>query len=274
MRLVALTLASLCLVTAHGWAQRDTPFDPDCELPFETTAKEQSIDDYCGPEGSAGSREGRAQNRAKNNFCAPGPPVLLRFSDFKALHEAARDAGIPYKNVNGGGLPHDRSELVDMASTDGNTLGEGDRVSFVGYIDDARYANVRRGESVNCKLRDWQNNDIHIELAERRRPRNCDRISAEVSPHYRPSAWTAAALGEVKDRGLPVRITGALFFDASHNACMDGGTYRGSTWEIHPVYRIEVCKQTSLSRCRRSNQSQWTDLHEWEPFSAPYPHAD
>jgi hypothetical protein len=63
-----------------------------------------------------------------------------------------------------------------------------------------------------------------------------------------------------------VRITGHLFFDASHRPCR--GTSRpsprrSSSWEIHPVYNIEVCVNTSLSGCRALDDSRWITLDEY-----------
>ena len=220
---------------------------------------------YCGHAGSAGSPEGRAQNRAKNNFCATGPPTTLRLDDFRNLHREADSKGIPYKNHNGSGLPPDRSALKGIMSVGGANIGEGSRVRFVGYIDSTYYGAIRTGESVNCKIRnqeDWA--DIHIELGESRDPQDCNRITAEVSPHYRPLPWTVDALSEVKRAGFPVRITGHLFFDASHSACGFGEDWRASTWEIYPIYRIEVCNTRNRQTCANSQKSRWTDLHEWE----------
>jgi hypothetical protein len=34
-------------------------------------------------------------------------------------------------------------------------------------------------------------------------------------------------------------------------------------WEVHPVYRIEVCSADSLSACKVSEDSKWKDLDVW-----------
>jgi hypothetical protein len=36
-----------------------------------------------------------------------------------------------------------------------------------------------------------------------------------------------------------------------------------SAWEIHLVYAIEVCINTSLSGCPRADASKWQPLHKW-----------
>ena len=42
-----------------------------------------------------------------------------------------------------------------------------------------------------------------------------------------------------------------------------GRPRRLSAWEIHPVYAIEVCINTSLSGCPRTDASKWQPLHKW-----------
>jgi len=151
--------------------------------------------------------------------------------------------GITYGNYQS--VPADRSGL--------KALGEGTRVYFTGYINDVKYSNVDGGEGVNCKQNGQQNNDIHMELAKKKNETSkCKRISAEISPHFRPDDWNVDKLKQVKKAELKVRITGQLFFDASHISCVDNpdGT-RASSWEIHPIYRIEVFIN-----------SQWKDLNE------------
>jgi len=143
-------------------------------------------------------------------------------------------------------VPEDRSQLKD--------LGEGTVVSFTGYINHAKYSNVSSGESVNCKKKGAENNDIHIELTDKKKEEDvCQRISAEISPHYRPEAWNVDNLSEIEEKKIKIRITGQLFFDASHGACPDNEDgYRASSWEIHPVYKVEVYVS-----------KQWIDFHEW-----------
>jgi hypothetical protein len=54
------------------------PFQLSCRtLPFETIKKNRDIDDVCDRAGTAGTEPQREQNRAKSQFCASGPTVLL-----------------------------------------------------------------------------------------------------------------------------------------------------------------------------------------------------
>ncbi len=250
-------------------AQRNVEFDPGCALPFESIKVTRWIDGHCGPEGSAGSDAGKVQNRAKNDFCAGGPATDLTIADFRALQKAADDAGV-YRKPQGIPSPAWRNKLRDIwEAADGAKIGEGERVRFVGYIDKVFPAGEDTGESVNCKIPGSDNNDIHLELGETQNPRKCDRLVTEISPHFRPAKWTVGRLAQVSHQGHPVRVTGHLFWDASHSPCGQGEPeqWRATTWEIHPAYRIEVCAESDLAVCRSGDDSLWLELHEWgEPW--------
>lgn len=241
-------LTALFLFVQLGIAQPNSEFSPDCELPFAAIAVKREIDSNCGAEGVGTSKNTRAnqlQNAQKNNFCVTGEPKDMKVNDFINLQKTTKDAGIKYGNYLT--VPEDRSDIA--------SLGEGTKVRFTGYIDKVKYANVYVGEGVNCKELGADNNDIHIELKETKNGKNkCKRISAEIVPHYRPNEWNVAKLDRAQELGLKVRLTGQLFFDASHTACSDPDSegYRASSWEIHPVYRVEVL-----------SYGKWIDIHEW-----------
>lgn len=79
-----------------------------------------------------------------------------------------------------------------------------------------------------------------------------------------PTSWNRTALNKIHK---PVRITGQLFFDASHLPCSggiagSGDPARCSNWEIHPVYAVDVCKNASLSACSFDNASVWVPLDQ------------
>lgn len=229
------------------FSQTGVPFDPGCILPFHDIAVKRSIDDVCGIHGSGTSKNTKAnqlQNAAKNNFCATGNVKKMKIRDFISLHNKVMQQQIPFGSYLK--VPVDRSQL--------QKLGEGKLVSFTGYIHSVKYANTSTGEGVNCKEKNAENNDIHMELVEKLNEDNsCNRISAEISPHFRPDAWNVSLLKDVAEQHIRMRITGQLFFDASHGACPDGSThYRGSSWEIHPVYKIEILVGRS-----------YIQLHEW-----------
>lgn len=239
--LVCLSVFSLPLLAAD--------FDMKCH-PFKSIEVKRPIDTKCGPTGDAGAKKALdLQDEAKDNFCAKGTaPKDLHFADYPAMQASAQKAlgGAHYEP------PTSRAKL--------QKLGEGKLVRIVGYVDRARYSDVEKGESVNCNLNGDIDNDVHIPLLEKPGQDECASVTAEVSPHYRPNAWTPANLNKQK---LPVRITGQLVFDAEHKPCSKGKVEepkRQSVWEVHPVYNIETCTAKKASDCVATNDKVWKAL--------------
>ena len=239
-------------------------FEPDCQLPFDAIKTDGlTIDETCTIDGNAGDDVGkRLESNAKNNFCVEESPVPVTFEDFINLETAADNIGNLRKL-----LKTSRDRLADIVTQSGGTkLGEGRSVQFVGFLFEAHYSNVGKGELVNCKLRNQENNDIHIQLMKDAVEKDpCNSVTAEMSPHFRPEAWNQLAGLEI-DR--PIRITGPLFFDGSHHPCHDDvrvSPNRISVWEIHPVYQFEVCKfnEKTVSKCDVKNNSLWIPLDQW-----------
>lgn len=238
-------------------------FVPGCELPFADIAgSELDVDATCPIEGVGSSEAHLAQNRAKNNFCAPGPVIPLKLGDFERLQDFADQSGIPHGSSNA--LPENRGVLQDAVMVNGRAVGEGSLVRFVGFIQDAHHSNLSKGESVNCKVKGKPHNDIHVSLVEdAAETEECASVTAEISPHFRPPAWEPENLTGL---GRPVRLSGHLFFDGSHVPCRGSkraSPPRVSVWEIHPVYAIDVCAKTSLGACKATDESLWTPLHVW-----------
>lgn len=238
------SLLTICLTTI---SIAQTPFKPGCNLPFKEIRVIHTIDKTCPIQGSAikiNKEANLKQNKAKNNFCATGDAKQMKTQDFIDKHQKVIDAGISFGTA--ASVPLDRSELEKM--------GEGTLVYFIGYIKHAKYSGPKVGEAVNCKKKGDENADIHIDLIEKKNETDgCMRLTAEMSPHFRPESWNTDNLNEIADRQLKVKITGHLLFDASHGACTDGEDgYRASSWEIHPVYKIEVYVG-----------KKWAPLNEW-----------
>jgi hypothetical protein len=172
---------------------------------------------------------------------------------------------IPFGRPNR--LPPDRSRLEGLIQTTaGQTIGEGSLVRFTGFVLEAHVSDRTMGESVNCYLPGDESNDIHFTLAEAPGAGLCDGFVAEMIPHFRPSAWTAGNLNQLRRR--PVRVTGQLLFDASHLPCRGEARVaphpaRASLWEIHPVYSLDVCSAADLGRCRASDGPLWKPLQAW-----------
>jgi len=235
---------------------------PGCTLPFDSIKESHPLDSSCGAVGKTTSDATSLQNTAKNNFCATGSPVSLTFQTFAKLQQAAGDQNIPFGSDQG--LPDDRSALRDLITTSsGQKVGEGTVARLVAFIVDAHYSNVSKGETVNCKLHGQESNDIHIMLGTTTSAPACSTVTAEMSPHFRPAAWDQLPSLNLKN---PVRITGQLFFDASHKPCKNGkgpNPKRISIWEIHPAYAIDVCSNSTLASCKATDDSLWTPLDQW-----------
>jgi hypothetical protein len=142
-------------------------------------------------------------------------------------------------------------------------------------------------ESVNCaKAFDAEPNkdlfhDIHISLVAtqqlatptdtaERDANECQGIVSEMVPHHRPPEWTADNVNKVAAQHLMVRVTGQLFFDSSHVPCAQGNEVRKnprriSLWEIHPIYKFEVC----TANCNATGT--WVGLAQWvtNPSGSP-----
>lgn len=65
-----------------------------------------------------------------------------------------------------------------------------------------------------------------------------------------------------------MRFTGQMFFDGAHTPCSGDGDQshlprRFASWEIHPVYAMDVCKFPTKVKCRVDHDSDWTSFQEW-----------
>jgi hypothetical protein len=250
--------------TSTSTSQTTVAFQPGCKLPFETIKTVGlEVDATCSVDGNAGDNLGkRLEINAKNNFCAGGKPTPIVFDDFTNL-EAASDKIPDLRKL----LKTSRDRVANMiTSAGGAPIGEGTLVQFVSFLFHADFSNVGKGkgEAVNCKLTQREDNDIHIQMMiDPDEDDSCKGVTAEMSPHFRPAAWSRLAKLELK---RPIRITGPLFFDGSHHACHDDvrpTPNRISVWEIHPVYQFEVCKAKTLAACDVKTNSQWIPFDQW-----------
>ena len=247
---IVITAALALGSCAEALAEKFTPACENPSLPGNAVA----IDRRCGTQG-AGGKEAE-QNRVKNDYCATGFPTTLTFDQLKELQtEVEQNKGINFgdrANKGSHGPTTDRAPL--------KALGEGTLVQLRAYVLTAKQ---EQSESVNCgdtfDKEEKKNlfHDIHISLVETEeltRPKNkseavtneCQGIVVEMPPHYRPPEWTAANVNKVARAHLPVRVTGNFFFDSSHVPCADDKPVRSnpkriSLWEIHPIYKFEIC---------------------------------
>src|SRR5208282_6173426 len=110
--------------------------------------------------------------------------------------------------------------------------------------------------------------DIHISIVANPSDKECAGVVAEMIPHHRPAGWTPDVLNKVASAKLPVQVTGQLMFDSSHTPCTSASLLKNaissdpsriSTWEVHPIYRLQVCP---TGDCKSGG---WVDLVDWKP---------
>jgi hypothetical protein len=238
-------------------------FAQTCSAPLFPTDTPTAMDSTsCSVSGNGGAETW--QNEAKNNFCPsgdPSSPTLTSIPELVALQNKAQQ--IP--NINFGnpsshpltskaGPVQNRAPLV--------ALGEGSLVQLLGYVKIARQEGA---ESVNCgsNVPDAPAyHDIHISIVLSPADQECSGVVVEMTPHHRPEEWTAELANEVAAAGLLVRVTGQRMFDSSHTPCQNGSPIRGdpariSLWEIHPIYKFEVCPQGNCT------SGGWVPLEAW-----------
>ncbi len=80
----------------------------------------------------------------------------------------------------------------------------------------------------------------------------------------RLTSWTPDLVNQVAKAQRPVRVTGQLMFDSSHTPCISGKAVkddpaRVSLWEVHPIYKFEVCGQGNCT-----SNTGWVPLEEWK----------
>jgi hypothetical protein len=284
----------VALSVLYSTSSSGKDFQRTCStLPFPVATQARAIDSLCPAEGGSNPTSPKGlQNQVKNNLCASNDPKTLTFDNFITLQNEAASRDILF-GADGFGadrvehLPTDRSSLSSGNFQVGSeTVNEGDVVQIVAFMDDPHPADLGSGENVNCNQADAPENDIHINLVEQPAPPKpktgdpdadqkkadrkaalCKAIIAEVIPHFRPDTYDARFLFAVAKRRFPVKITGQLFFDASHRPC-DGdkprdSSVRGTLWEIHPIYSIDVCKKKSLAQCAADDSSAWQPLDQF-----------
>jgi hypothetical protein len=254
-------------------------------LPFAAIELKHPIDASCGIKGKpTASANSQLQNSVKNNFCAVASGAQPETFTPQMLIDLQANTHV---NSGTGQEPSDRKPLQD--------LGEGKLIRMKAFFIEAHHADLGGGEGVNCNGATEELNDVHIAFGAQADAQECDSVTAEISPHYRPATWDAIGHYEIWNsstkkytpdpamdarlKSLPYRVTGQLFFDASHKVCPCGvhcSPMRSSLWEIHPIYNLEVCK--AGSPCDENNDADWIAFDTWwkslTPLSKPQgPHS-
>lgn len=264
MKQFCLVSLLLLLIPVQAASQA---FDPGCNLKgqIRLLKKSRAIDNTCSKQGK-GQAPSKLQNLAKNNFCAQSPAVEVTVANLRTLDSrtqtALTNAGIPFGHPTS--IPPDRTLLKQGFTVDGKLLKEGTQVFIRAFVLESHYSNTGSGEAVNCNKSKKLNNDIHITLARSPDDEECEGITAEISPHLRPITWA-----DFDDYEFihPVMLVGNLMYDASHKPCTPGHPVRprrSSSWEIHPIYSIFVCKNSTLDACPPDfTDSRWIPFDKW-----------
>src|SRR5438105_13617177 len=187
---IVFAVAALLVVGSCSRTRAPKPATPrvgtftlTCD-PFGGLAEHQPIDDRCGPDG-IGSANSIAQNRVKNNLCAPEPATVVDFATLQTLQADVPALGIAFGSPQTIPTPADRPKLRHPDTTHGIAVGEGSLVLFVGFLIEAHYSDVQSGESVNCDLPGEPTNDIHVAIGPQLGAPECESITAEIIPHLR-----------------------------------------------------------------------------------------
>jgi hypothetical protein len=235
------------------------PVCPNPTYPTPAPAKSPAIDALCGLPGSGTGPEGQ-QNMSKNDFCATGTPQQITIADLTNLQtQVEKNPAINFGSENKG--TRKKGPTTNRAPL--KKLGEDKLVTLKAFVFIARQEGA---ESVNCEKNVPDEplfHDIHISLVASTANDECSGVVAEMSPHHRPDVWTQENVEKVSNKKLPVRVTGHLYFDSSHFPCSngqsagEGNPKRVSLWEIHPIYKFEVC----TANC--DGAGTWIALDQW-----------
>jgi hypothetical protein len=257
---VALGLLGTLPATLPGQGFVPACADPSFPSP---AAASLGIDSSCTLAGKGGAEA--AQNTAKNNFCAGQTATPITIADMKALQaQVQTDKSINFGNSHSHPVSSKAGPVKNRAHL--TALGEGSLRTLEGFIMVARQEGA---ESVNCGTavpNDTAFHDIHISIVATEDDTHgdeCEAVVAEMIPHHRPGVWTQKAVQKVAVAHARVRVTGQLFFDSSHTPCQDGNDVAGdprrsSLWEIHPIYKFDVCDADDCTPAEN-----WRPLDEW-----------
>lgn len=232
----------------HAGAQTFKPSCPHPSFPAPPPKSLAAIDSDCAVSGQPSQPPAEtAQNSAKNNFCATGPEQAITIAQMRDLQTQVQGN----RAINFGGRVHPLSSQPGPTTnrTPLTNMGEGKVRVLEGYVLIARQEGK---EMVNCETTPPDipaSHDIHISIvdnASQVHGNECESVVAEMSPHHRPDSWNEANVQKVALAHQRVRVTGQLFFDSSHSPCVNGQAeagdpHRSSLWEIHPIYKFEVC---------------------------------
>ncbi len=141
------------------------------------------------------------------------------------------------------------------------------RSSVENLIEAHRNIRASGGESVNCGLKGFMNNDVHIPLVEDPDEDEYSSIVVEPIPQEQPAGWTISEFRRLQKSRNKVMVYGQLFFDNAHLVRDDPDNEEGLTsqpkrftvWEIHPVSRLFECTKAN-DDCDPRVVSDWKEI--------------
>ncbi len=184
------------------------------------------MDDYkgCGPEGDARRTDVRELNTQKNRYDLPDSNQIDQSISLSAMLAPGED--------------------VDRFKA-------GRAAQITGYVSAVKVGGY---ESCNCHASDVQYRDTHIELvADRSDSGSKQCVIVEVTPRLRAIMaakgidWSTPTLKNTIT-GHYITVRGWMLFDEEHKkqalntAPRNPSDWRATCWEIHPVAKIEICK--------------------------------
>ena len=186
------------------------------------STEQGTYDGDCPPEGTAKEYDLQQLNRLKNKAL---PPTETDFN----------------KDVTTAKM------LAPGNDRDRWSVNKGAEIS--GYVASVKVGGV---ETCNCKTKDPEHRDTHIELVlDPMNEGTTSKVIVEVTPRIRQAMaakgedWSTRALRD-KLLGRWVKVKGWMLFDEEHEHQADNTApngphnWRGTCWEIHPVTSIEV----------------------------------
>jgi hypothetical protein len=264
---------------AVGWISRELlgrPATPGEEFgvgvfSMRAEAAGPCVDDFasCSTAGCGKTPGDKVINQTKRHQVTVEGALQLSFADFLALQTHCLKDDDP---VGEGATPTPRdreTKLRALSLPGGRRAGEGDSVMLSGFLVGKPHATD--GESVNCGFSHAGETDFHINVAPSPRSSEYHSIVVEMIPQKRPDGWTTRKLLAAMQDGIPVFVSGQLFYDSKHFINARPGLKgrekqpkRFSLWEIHPIRGFLVCPSRDCDLADPKGAG-WTKLAVWTP---------
>ena len=192
------------------------------DTPPPTAQQNMVEEEDCPPEGMTHAANLQELNRLKNRAVFPEETDFDKTLTLQKMLEPGNDR--------------------DRWST-------GKAAEVTGYVADVKVGGV---ETCNCKAKDPDHRDTHIELVlNAMNFTNAQKVIVEVTPRMRNimqakgEDWSTRAMRD-KFLGRWVKVKGWLLFDSEHAHQAENTNpgnernWRATSWEIHPIVSIET----------------------------------